>query len=182
MPDFTGFCHILCLQSYFPKLKSHSGPSINLVSLFCIFIFFIESSLSLLSRNPRSSIAMCNCSSLCPSVPWSCLWAQPKVTGEGHHWCHPWAWPIELDTKGYFCSAAHPFTSVDCPLWFAALGHPRHSLPEKKGAWPLWCILLYFIIYFFPTLMNKEWVHLQGRTCKGKSISWLTDRIREVAL
>lgn len=78
MPNFTSFCHTLSLQSYFPKLKSHSVPLISLISLFCIFSGFTETSLRFLSRNTKLSLAPHNCSSLCTSVSWSCLWAQPR--------------------------------------------------------------------------------------------------------
>lgn len=175
IPDFTAFCHILCLQSYFPELKSHSGLSINLIRLFCIFSGFSESSLSLPSRNPRSSIAMCNCNSLCPSVSWSCLWAQPISDRR-----RPPLMPLLAHRAWHkrrlflFCSPSIYVCALSILPW-----PPKAQLTWKEVSLPF---VVYFIVHFFPTLMNKEWVHLQGGTCKGKSISWLTDGIRKVAL
>lgn len=139
------------LASYFPKLKSHFGPSINLISLFCIFSGFIESSLSLLSRNPRSSIAMCNCSSLCPSVSWSCLWAQPisdrrrpplmpplgLTHGAWHRRRLFLFFSPSIQPRQYLCG----LSTLVCKPW-----PPKAQLTWKEASL---AFVVYFIIFFF---------------------------------
>lgn len=166
MPNFTGFCHILSLQSYFPILKSHSVPFISLISLFCIFSGFTESFVRLLSRNPELSLAAYNCNSLCTSVSWSCLWAQPRsdqLDRRRPPLMPPWGltWRAWHKRRLFlFCSPSIclcRLSTLVCSPW-----PPKSLLTWKE-------VSLTFVVHFSPILMNKEWVHLWGGTCKGKA-------------
>lgn len=75
-----------CPALIFPKLKRCSVPSVSLISLFAIFSGFVESSLRLVNRNPRSSIG---------------------------HLLTSRAWPKR---RRYLYFATHPVTHGDCPL------------------------------------------------------------------
>lgn len=162
MPNFTGFCHILSLQSYFPKLKSHSVP---FISLFYIFSGFTESSLRLLSRNPELSLAAYNCNSLCTSVSWSCLWAQPRrdqLDRRRPPLMPPWGLTCRAWHKRrlfLFCSPSVCLCRLSTPVcnpW-----PPKSLLTGKE-------VSLTFVVHFSPILWARSGYICEVGHVRGK--------------